>query len=226
MTNPICPQPPASATVVRTPNRPQNENTNSIVLNIPAHPTQMENCRSEIALAPQPFKLSVETTTDWATVFATLLVGIGSTLTALLVGWLSYANQRSQIQSTITNFRHAWMVELRQALSRFVALAAKINYEIKHDADYLHKTESNGIYSELMQTHTSVLLMLDAEKQYTEDLGLLMKDIEDALRANDEEKFSESTARLTQKANSVLEGAWRDIKRDLRKPGKWTRDDA
>ncbi|HET6720413.1 MAG TPA: hypothetical protein VFH22_12235, partial [Rhodocyclaceae bacterium] len=65
-----------------------------------------ESKHGQIIVNPQPLKLNIETSTDWPTVMATFLVGIGSILITSMVGWLSFSSQRMQIRSNIANFRN------------------------------------------------------------------------------------------------------------------------
>lgn len=48
----------------------------------------LELKQGQIVIDPQPLKLSVETSTDWPTVIATFLVGIGSILITIH-GWMA-----------------------------------------------------------------------------------------------------------------------------------------
>lgn len=51
---------------------------------------------------------------------------------ALLVAWLTVRVQRNQIQGNISNFRHQWMAELREAASELILLMTYIlNMSVK-----------------------------------------------------------------------------------------------
>ena len=51
---------------------------------------------------------------------------------ALLVAWLTVRVQRNQIQGNISNFRHQWMAELREAASELIQLMTYIlNMSVK-----------------------------------------------------------------------------------------------
>jgi len=173
-----------------------------------------------LQVQPQPFRVDVETSTDWPVVLATLAVGVGSILTSLVVGWLSVVNQRTQVRSSIANFRHAWIQELREQFSRFISLSAKISYEITHDAKYLISEKSNQPFGDLMESQAHILLMLDQKKSYCGELNTIMNDMVDALRVYDQKKLSTRTQDLANRANEVLEIGWQDIKSDLRNDRK------
>ena len=117
--------------------------------------------QGQIVIDPQPLKLSVETSTDWPTVTATFLVGIGSILITSMVGWLSFSSQRMQIRSNIANFRNKWGEDLREASAQFFALIALIKFEMDQDPEYLSKKDSNKLFSDLITAQAKIGLMLD-----------------------------------------------------------------
>lgn len=202
---------------------PQPVEDNSVAMSIktggPASSTA--SSQSTMLIQPQPLKIELENSTDWPTVVATLAVGVGSIMTSLIVGWLSVVNQRTQVQSNIANFRHAWIQELRQFASRFISIAAKIKYQIQHDAKYLESERSNQIFSDLMETNAHIILMLDPKKDFAAELSNMMSDIINGLREADHGKIDQRVHDFALKSNEVLELGWQDIKRDLRNKRSW-----
>lgn len=203
-----------------------NENSNSITLNFPSHGSlcnqlSTEKTQSQILVSPQPLKLSLENSTDWPPVIATFLVGIGSVMTTLLVGWLSAMNQRSQIRSNIATFRHKWLEDLREATSDFIALATRIHNELNDNPDYWETSQSTELFSQLVRLRAKIVLMLDAKKKYADELVELMNAAIEALRNHSEERINSSVNNLTEKAKEILELAWTDIKRDLQSQKWW-----
>ena len=170
---------------------------------------------SQIKIDPQPLKLSVDTATDWPTVIATMMVGVGSILTTLLVGWLSHANQRSQIRSATANFRHGWQVDLRQTTARFLSVVAKIHFEYDTNPEYSNSKEANKDYSDLIENQAMIELMLDTSKDYTPAIIGHLEKIIQMLRSRDVSGLTEQSNKLTSRVNKVLEQTWDDIRRDL-----------
>ena len=184
-------------------------------------PVCQNKTQGEIIVNPQPLKINLDTPTDWPIFFATLLVGVGSILITLLVGWLSSVNQRTQIESSIATFRHKWIEDLRESVSRFIALGAKIHYEQQINPNFLVSEKLNDIFSELMQTQAYILLMLDRKKAYTDELSNFMDEVVNGLRKNSEEDFLKNSESFANKASDVLELGWQDIKRDLKNRSLW-----
>lgn len=203
-----------------------NENTNSITVNLPApghlcNQTMVEKSQNQILVSPQPLKIFVDNSTDWPPVIATFLVGIGSVMTTLLVGWLSAMNQRTQIRSNIATFRHKWLEELREATAEFVALMARMHNESKADPKFWELPESNELYSQAIRQHAKISLMLDAKKDYSKKLDDLMTKATEAIKSGHADKATEIVNSLIEEAREVLESAWTDIKRDLQSQKWW-----
>ncbi len=172
--------------------------------------------QGQIIIDPQPLKLNVETSTDWPTVTATFLVGIGSILITSMVGWLSFSTQRMQIRSNIANFRNKWGEDLREASAQFFALITLIKFEIDQDPQYLSKKDSNKLFSDLITAQAKIGLMLDKKQPYTEKITDLLNRSFDYLKANKETELTTAINDLHSAMNDVLEKTWGDIKEDLR----------
>lgn len=201
--------------------RPTNENTISILLPpMAANSAAQSASQAVVMIEPQPLKLKIESSTDWPTVVATSLVGIGSILTTLFVGRLTYVNQRIQIQSATANFRNNWQIDLREAAAKFLSLLATINWEIESNPNFLAGSESNKIFGELIEKQSIIELMLDPTKSYAIEIRHLAGELMDLLRQKDIEKMSIVANKLIDKVNYVLEQTWVDIQKDLNGKGK------
>jgi hypothetical protein len=180
---------------------------------------QQQSCTESakaITLAPQPLKISIETTTDWPAVLATTFVGISGALIALVVGALAYIGQRNQVRAATANFRHGWQVELRQSVAKFMSIIARLHYELDANPDYLNSSESNAEYSALIETHARIELMLDRSKDYSKNISRLTNDLVSKVKERKTGEIGPLGGELLTVVNGVLEQAWNDIKKDLR----------
>lgn len=208
----------------KTIKRPTNPETNNKgdginnTINIKNYPTAAE-CKnqtsSQILVSPQPLKLDVDTPTDWPTVIATLIVGIGSVLTTLLVGWLSYVNQRSQIRGSIASFRQQWVSELRLTSAEFLASVAQLHLDIDADTSFLLKPESNEKYSKLIMLQSKIELMLDKKHANSTKLESLLERIIRNVKNNEKPELNSSVNEFHSLMRDTLENAWQQIKLDL-----------
>ena len=168
-----------------------------------------------IMLHPQPIQLAVETSTDWPAITATIFSGFAGALVAFAVGWMAYIGQRNQVRAAKANFRHDWQQEIKQLIGKFISTSARINYELEGNPDYLSNSESNQIFSELMETHARIELMLDRKKPYYNDISRITGDIVNAVRAKRINDLSTLANELINVANEVIEKTWQDIRDDL-----------
>jgi len=196
--------------------RAANENTVTVYL--PSSQSQQfcgENTKA-ITLSPQPLKLDVNTATDWPAVSATFFVGVTGALVALAVGGMAYLGQRSQVRAATANFRHDWQKELRGLVAKFISVAARIHYELESNPDYLSSSESNSEYSQLIETHAKIEMMLDRSKPYAKEISKISSRLIDAVKNHQVNQISLLSSDLLDVANGVLEQTWQDIRNDLR----------
>ena len=169
-----------------------------------------------ITLSPQPLKLAVDTSTDWPTVAATSFVGITGALVALAVGAMAYMGQRNQVRAATANFRHGWQQELRQLVAKFISIIARLHYELEANPDYLNSSESNAEYSQLIETHATIELMLDRSKPYAKQISKLTERLISAVKKQEIDQLGQLSSDLLEVVNGVLEQTWQDIRNDLR----------
>lgn len=209
-----CPSLPPTRKVQVSP-RATNENT--LTVNLP--PIAAQSCIDDtkaVTLSPQPLKLVVDASTDWPAVAATSFVGITGALVALAVGALAYMGQRNQVRAATASFRHGWQQELRQLTAKFISVIARLHYELEANPDYLNSSESNAEYSQLIETHAKIELMLDQSKPYSKEISKLTKRLIGAVKSQKIDQIEQLSSDLLEVVNGVLEQTWQDIKNDLR----------
>ncbi|WP_141689867.1 MULTISPECIES: hypothetical protein [Aeromonas] len=193
----------------------QEKMTLYFIKNGDIHLTQEKTTSSEIQLKNiiekdyQPLKISVETSTDWPIVIATLIVGIGSILTTCFVARISYINQRVQISSNIATFRQKWQEELRNTTAEYFSHASQI-YHNKTENGLSISPADNG---ELTRLHAKLELLFDKEKY--KDIESLIERVTNLAISGSDGFYAELNS-LHYAINIVLEKAWGDIKNDLR----------
>ena len=203
-----------------TPEKTTKEVINNITLTASPtlYPQAANESKSEILINPQPLKLVVDTPTDWPTVIATGLIGIGSIVTSGILARITYINQKSQIRAGTASFRQKWLEELRETTSEFLATAANIKLETLYDTDYFRSEKSNGEYSKLIRLQSKIELMLDKKQSYSQKVEDYLDAIVESLE-NDRHKFDENLNKLHNIMRDILEKAWTDIKNDLKGKG-------
>jgi hypothetical protein len=190
---------------------PRATNVNSITVNLPPAPPALacvEGVKA-ITLSPQPLKIAIETTTDWPVVLATFFVGIS-------VATMTYMGQRTQVRAATANFRNGWQQELRQLIAKFIAVIARIHYELSANPDYLNSSESNPEYSQLIETHATIELMLDRSKPYAKEISKLTERLIDSVKTRKIDQLDPLSEDLLGVVNGVLEQTWKDIRNDLK----------
>ncbi|HHF3073427.1 hypothetical protein L3V32_09905 [Vibrio sp. J2-4] len=159
-------------------------------------------------------------TPDYYALIVTGAIGLGSILTSIAVVWITRRNQKSQSQEKIAELRQAWVTELRENMSQFISIAYLVAVNGRQTSNYQLTDDANRNYKLLFYYRSKILLMLDAEKEYTKVLKSLMKDVTSSVGKEDANSLKNlgSYARaLEEQCQSVLEKAWNDIKTDLAK---------
>lgn len=120
------------------------------------------------------------------------------------------------IYTATADFRHDWQKELRTLVAKFISVSARIHYELESNPDYLNSSESNGEYSQLIETNAKIKLMLDRSKPYALEISNLTSQLIMAVKKHEIHDISQLSDELLKVANGVLEQAWLDIRKDLR----------
>jgi len=169
---------------------------------------QQQTYKTEIISAKDPILLKIDSPTDWPVAVVTPIV------IALAAAWFAFVNQRFQIRSTTANFRHSWQIELRSAVTSYIGTALEINMKCLRDVNFLNKPEAEPLISKLATSRAMIRVMLDKNKNYTNEIVKLMDQISDNLDDRGS-IFDEKITEFANKSQEVLEVAWGDIRRDL-----------
>lgn len=172
--------------------------------------------KSSVGDKETPIYIHIDSDTDWA---AVVPAGAG-VVVALLVAWLTIGVQRTQIQGSVSNFRHHWMTELRHAASELIVTLRLIaNGCCKKDE--FKKTDAYWEYSKAaLQMHSKVSLLLSRDDPFSnalrEEGGVVVRRVLRTQRRDSEFQLLLSEIDAYQNAlREELEEAWADAKNDL-----------
>lgn len=163
-----------------------------------------------------PLTVFVESDTDWAAV----VPAAAGVVVALLVAWLTVGVQRTQIQGNISNFRHNWMTELRQAASELIVTLRLLANGCCRKDDF-RKTDMYWDYSKAaMEMHSKVSLLLSRDDSFSNALrnegSVIVNRVLRTQRRDPEFKLLLDEIDSYQNAlRAELEEAWKDAKNDL-----------
>ncbi|MCK2123868.1 hypothetical protein [Pseudomonas sp. PNPG3] len=160
-----------------------------------------------------PMYIHMQSDTDWATIAPGVVV-------ALLVAWLTIGVQKTQIQGGISNFRHHWMTELREAASELIVTLRLLVNGCSKKEDF-NTTDAYWEYSKTaMQMHSKLSLLLSRDDPFSDALrkngGALVQRVMSTQYEDPE--FSELLREIVRFQNALrseLEEAWDDAKSDL-----------
>lgn len=162
-----------------------------------------------------PIYLNVDTGVDY-TAIATAFFGF---IVAVVVARFTVSVQRNQIQANVSNFRHQWMVELRESASELVQVAAVMINGRAQSNDYRTKGDYRKDYSRALQLRAKVEMLLsrddDQSREVRATCGAMLKKIN---AINNGDNVQEILSELVDYQNLIrreLEGAWSDTKNDL-----------
>jgi hypothetical protein len=162
-----------------------------------------------------PIYINVDTGVDYAGI-TTAIIGFA---VAIVVGWFTISVQRNQIQANLSNFRHQWMVELRQCASELLQLFLVM----ANKASRSEKYRSNGDYysdrSRAAQLNAKLALLMSRDDAQSKNIRQASAKILDGLRdltvgGDRLGRFKEISA-LQELLRKELESAWGDTKNDL-----------
>lgn len=162
-----------------------------------------------------PIYLNVDTGFDYAAI-TTAVIGL---IVAVVVAKFTVSVQRNQIQANISNFRHQWMVELRESASELIQLAALMINASTKDNNYKPSALYTQHYSRVMQLRAKIDLLLSRDD---DESFLIRKTCGDLLRDINALQVGDSVPDMVDKLvgyqdllRKELEGAWEDTKDDL-----------
>lgn len=163
-----------------------------------------------------PIHIHLATDTDWWAVTP----AAAGVVVALLVAWLTVGVQRTQIQGNISNFRHHWMTELREAATELiVTLRLAANSICKKDN--FKQSDAYWEYSKVMlKMHSRVSFLLSRNGPIPDSLRLegaeIIRSVLKMKRRDSEFQVILDDIDAYQDAlRAELEEAWDDAKNDL-----------
>jgi len=162
-----------------------------------------------------PLYINIDTGFDYSGVI-TAFIGF---LVAIVVGWFTVSVQRNQIQANISNFRHQWMVELRECGSELIQLFIVMTNLMGRNKDYRSGGEYVSHRSRAAQLRAKLDLLLSRDDPRTDDIrngcGDLLDSINELRVGGDRDSRFEEVARIQDLLRLELESAWEDTKSDL-----------
>ena len=168
----------------------------------------------------EKMNVALSATTDWPTVLVTGAIGIGSIMTSIAVAWITHNNQMVQNKSKVAELRQKWLEALRQEIAEYSSLCLIIGANYHLNEKFFKTPECSQLFRELYASHSNLVLMMEQDKDYTLIIRSMMDDIRQSLDSKESNKMLDLNAMvgaLNEQANSLLEKAWKDIKRDLLK---------
>ncbi|WP_176506404.1 hypothetical protein [Pseudomonas urethralis] len=162
-----------------------------------------------------PVYLNVDTGIDYAAIVTAAL----SFLVAIIVARFTVGVQQNQIQANISNFRHQWMVELRECASELVQLMALMINGSAKTAGYKPGALYTTHYSRAMQLRSKIDLLLsrDDDQSYTarKYCGDLLDKINLLPHGSNIDNIIADMVHFQNLIRHELEEAWKDTKNDL-----------
>ncbi len=195
---------------------PQNENVVTVNVNDQRPSAACQGASSQVVqLAPQPIKVEVDTSTDWAIV----AVGVAGILSSVVIARYTSRIQTNQIKSNIANLRQRWIEDLRECASRFIERMTYIYNRINDHEDYLKSPESTEAFSSMLSAQTKLSLMLDTKHARNRNIIKLSSELIHCVKKHGKDaqdgEIAEKGEEFEALVREALEEAWGDIKRDL-----------
>jgi hypothetical protein len=162
-----------------------------------------------------PIYVHMDSDTDWATVIP---AGAG-VVVAILVAWLTVGVQKNQIRGNLSNFRHHWMAELREAAAELISLMTYVVNMNSKQTGFKGSDEYYKACSRMSQLRARVNLLLSRDDDRSRKI---IKFGGDANRIAIKVAYQSPTEKPLLKIKEYrdllraeLEHAWVDTKNDL-----------
>lgn len=162
-----------------------------------------------------PIYLNVDTGWDFGAI-VTAVIGFA---VAVLVARFTVGVQRNQIKANISNFRHHWMVDLRECASELIQLMALMINNSAKQRSYKPSEDYLKHYSRALQLRSKVELLLSRDDEYTAAIRSACANLLEAI--NEIKIGDEINPRIAALVafqdllRGELERAWDDTKSDL-----------
>lgn len=160
-----------------------------------------------------PIYIKIDTGFDYSVL--TAVIGF---FVAIVVARFTVKVQRNQIQANISNFRHQWMMELRESASELVQIFVMMINKSAKDSEY-RKEGYVADRERAAQLRAKIDLLLSRNDKATNDIRTTCGGLLDAINSMKyEDDTSHNIDRLVHFQDLVraeLEKAWSDTKADL-----------
>ncbi|MFJ1573044.1 hypothetical protein ACIOAU_15895 [Pseudomonas sp. NPDC088322] len=162
-----------------------------------------------------PIYLNVDTGIDYGAI-VTAVIGF---VVAVIVARFTVGVQRNQIKANISNFRHQWMVDLRECASELIQLMALMISTAAKQKGYKPSDEYVKHYARALQLRSKIELLLSRDDDYTVTIrsacGDLLGKIS-KIKVDDEiDPLIEAMVAFQDLLRKELERAWGHTKNDL-----------
>lgn len=177
----------------------------------PLHLVAGTSTPTQYTLSPQPFKIALDSPTDYV---AALVLPLAL---AIAAGVFTVMSNRQQIKASTANFRHTWQLDLRNAMVSYIGAAQHLLIRTRSTPSFPQSEQAEAVRTQLFTAQNTVILMLDPDKQYANDLKAKMLEVNNAIFGDPPDTYA-SVGAMNQViflSQQALENAWRDIRRDL-----------
>lgn len=162
-----------------------------------------------------PLYVYLETGTDWGVAGPS----IASVIVVLLVAVLSYNLQRNQIKANLSNFRHAWMKELRDCATELVESLFSMAIRIESDPDFQRSVERIVKHERIAALSSKFDMLLSRDDEDVEAISSLSQkiimDLNRLQYGDDSQPILDDMSSLMELIRKELENAWCDIQKDV-----------
>ncbi|WP_417480455.1 hypothetical protein [Maricaulis maris] len=162
-----------------------------------------------------PLYIHLETGTDWGVAGPS----IASVLVVVVVAFLTYKVQRNQIKSNLSNFRHAWMKELRDCATDFVESLFSMAIRIEGDPDFKNSVERIERHERIIALSSRFDMLLSRDDEDVEEISSLsakiITDLNKLQHEDDSQPILDDMNSLMKLIRRELENAWCDIQKDV-----------
>lgn len=169
---------------------------------------------SEIAVMAYPVKVELDTPTDWPAILLPIALGVAAF-------YFTRLNQQQQIRSSIASNREAWLKDLRAAAVEFAASAAEVHLGFLAIPNYKKSPDHLAVSARLFRAGATIQLMLDKKHPENEEVIEAINEVIQYTDVTGGNYFSDALEKFNEKAQFVLEDAWKDIQRDLGHRPSW-----
>lgn len=162
-----------------------------------------------------PLFVHFETSTDWVA----LAPSFAGVFVAIAVAFITLKVQRNQIRSNISNFRHGWMVELRDCSSEYFQALFSMAIRIEGDSGYKNSVGRIEMHEKLVIIDSKLHMLLSRDDNDVREIieldSLIVNELNNLEYGQNCEPVLEKIKTFKNLIRKELENAWEDIKKDV-----------